>query len=137
MNNITIIMNLCLLCNQEFTEKRGLNEHYHKKQSCIPQKKILDLYKSLHKLIEYKIDYTNNDNKDKIDLIFDNIKSIVSNVELNPIYSKLNEFGKENMELIELDKSKIEKSLDNGLLVYIKTLYCNNKYLDNRNIKVT
>jgi hypothetical protein len=134
---VIVYMEVCLLCKQIFTEKRGLKDHYHKKQSCISQKRILDLYKSLHKLVECKIDYSTNENKDKLDLVFEDIKSAISGVQLNPIYSKLQEFGKENNVNIKENLLMIERSGDNALQVYVKTMYCDRKNPENRVIKVT
>jgi len=130
-------MHSCLLCKQEFAEKRGLNEHYNKKQSCISQKRILDLYKSLHKLVGYNIDYKNHEHKEEIDLIFETIQSTISNVELSPMYSKMLEFGKENTTLVKESFEKFEQLKENSFQMYVKELYCNPKSPENKVIRVT
>jgi len=132
-------MEICLLCKQQFAEKRGLKEHYHKKQACVPQKRVLELYKSLHKLIQYKkeLGYSEHQNKDEIDVIFNTIESTISGVELNPIYSKLNDFGKETHKNINEVFSKVERAGDNAFKVYIRNMYCDRKSPENRTIKVT
>lgn len=132
-------MEVCLLCKQQFVEKRGLKEHYNKKQSCVPQKKVLELYRSLHKLIQYKkeIDYSEHKDKNEINCIFDTIESTISGVELNPIYSKLNEFGKEDHKNIKDVFRKIERAGENAFKIYVKSMYCDRKNPENRTIKVT
>lgn len=130
-------MNVCLLCKQEFTEKRGLKEHYHKKQSCVPQRKIIELYKSIHKLLDFNLDYSNRKDKKQIQEVVDDIKVAVSNVELSPTYSNMMEYEKENMEHVKEAIPRFERVRDNAFRLYVKTLYCNSDSPENRVIKVT
>lgn len=120
-------MSICLLCKKDFENEKKLKKHERKKNSCVSQETILDLYKNLHKLIEFKLN-TETDN------IIDNIKNTINVVKFNPDYKKLNEYGKESIIMIDL--TKIEQLKSDSLEYFIRNVYCNAKYPENRTVKI-
>jgi len=49
----------------------------------------------------------------------------------------LNQFGKENIEDLKDFRRRIELSCENGFDLYVKEIYCNMKFPENRTIKIT
>lgn len=120
----------CILCGIEFDTK-GMWAHKRKKQSCVSQKKVLFLYKQLHNLI------LNHEQKHDIQPYITNIKAAVSDVEINPCYINMNNFGQENTDIIEEKFKIIEKTHKNSFCVFIKLLFCNPDIPTNHTIKIT
>lgn len=127
-------MDTCMLCKQEFTI-RGLKEHYHKKQSCVSQKFILQLYKNLHQVLKYKKDILllHTDLQPSLTTI----ESIISVVQLPPEQYVVRKFSDENTTIVKEKFHLIEKAGEKGFRLYVNLLHCNPKLSENRNIKIT
>lgn len=124
----------CILCKKQFICKNSLKLHLNKKQSCVSQKTIIKLYKNLHKLLSFDLDTESNKQLQKL---LHDIKKIISIVKLNPIYNTLHNYNNEDTSIIEQNFTNLENANEDSFLLFVKLLYCNPDYPQNRTIKVT
>jgi hypothetical protein len=133
--------NICIHCNKSYSTKSNLNKHYKNCTKNIIEddnKKQIEELKQL--LLEHQKKQEEQQKKiDELTELSETNKNItINDNSTNTINIQIIGLGNENMsDLTPQERGKVCTSGPNYQLEYIKTVHCNNKLPQYRNIKYT